>query len=155
MERIIDTHPNYTISIDGVVTNKVTGKQLKWNINKGRNNETSVCLCKDGVVKRVKISHLVAKAFPEICGYWFNGCEVDHIDTNRLNNNAYNLRVTDRKGNMKNPVTRDNFRNAWTKERRKNQSERVKGDGNPTRQPGYWTLERRERVAENNKKRKK
>lgn len=36
---------------------------------------------------------LVAKAFPEICGEWFEGCHVHHIDHNPLNNRADNLKV--------------------------------------------------------------
>ena len=32
--------------------------------------------------------------------------EIDHIDGNKLNNNIWNLRWTDRKGNMANPVTK-------------------------------------------------
>lgn len=35
----------------------------------------------------------VAKAFPEICGVWFDGCEVHHKDGNALNNEASNLIV--------------------------------------------------------------
>ena len=34
---------------------------------------------------------LVAKAFPEICGKWFEGCEIHHKDGNYLNNRADNL----------------------------------------------------------------
>ena len=34
---------------------------------------------------------LVAKAFPEICGEWFEGCEVHHKDFNKLNNVPENL----------------------------------------------------------------
>lgn len=36
---------------------------------------------------------IIAKAFPEICGEWFEGCEVHHLDKNKLNNNPSNLRV--------------------------------------------------------------
>ena len=36
---------------------------------------------------------LVAKAFPEICGEWFEGCEVHHKDFNRLNDVPGNLQV--------------------------------------------------------------
>lgn len=36
---------------------------------------------------------LVAKAFPEICGEWFEGCVVHHKDRNKLNNAAENLIV--------------------------------------------------------------
>ena len=34
---------------------------------------------------------LVAKAFPEICGEWFDGCHVHHKDQNPSNNKAENL----------------------------------------------------------------
>ena len=34
---------------------------------------------------------VVARAFPEICGNWFNGCHVHHKDGNPLNNKAENL----------------------------------------------------------------
>lgn len=112
------------------------GKTIKWNINKNRKNETSVHLLNDnGVRRRIKVSHCVAMAFPEICGELFDGCEVDHIDTNRLNNNAYNLRVTDKTGNMNNPTTRKNCSNAWTEERRIKCSQRMK-DNNPMCKPG-------------------
>lgn len=56
--------------------------------------------------KNKLIAHLVAKAFPEICGEWFEGCQVDHLDTNKLNNNALNLRVCTEKENHNNPLTR-------------------------------------------------
>ena len=42
---------------------------------------------------RPQISILVAKAFPEICGKWFEGCQVHHKDGNPLNNRADNLMV--------------------------------------------------------------
>lgn len=37
------------------------------------------------------VHQLVAFAFPEICGEWFEGAEVNHKDENPSNNNAYNL----------------------------------------------------------------
>ena len=32
----------------------------------------------DGMQKSICIHTMVAKAFPEICGEWFEGCQVDH-----------------------------------------------------------------------------
>lgn len=43
--------------------------------------------------KHYQVSVLVAKAFPEICGEWFDGCVVHHIDQDSTNNNALNLKV--------------------------------------------------------------
>lgn len=56
--------------------------------------------------KNYYIHKLVARAFPEICGEWFEGCQVDHLDTNKLNNNALNLRVVTHKENVNNPLSR-------------------------------------------------
>lgn len=53
--------------------------------------------------KKSFVHRLVALAF--VSGYSDVSNEVDHIDTNRLNNNYQNLRWVDRKGNMANPLT--------------------------------------------------
>ena len=51
----------------------------------------SVALHKNKLEKRFKVHRLVAKAFPEICGEWFDGAQVNHKDCNTTNNNAFNL----------------------------------------------------------------
>lgn len=53
----------------------------------------AVHLYKNGVVKRYFFSIIVAKAFPEICGEWFEGAEVHHKDRNPNNNVPSNLLV--------------------------------------------------------------
>lgn len=58
------------------------------------NRERHPYLCWVDKYNRTRYAHLeVAKAFPEICGEWFEGCEVHHKDGNSLNNEASNLIV--------------------------------------------------------------
>ena len=64
-----------------------------------------VGLRKDHYKEHIFVHRLVAHAFPEICGEWFEGAEVDHIDGNRLNNAAENLRWVTHRDNMNNPIT--------------------------------------------------
>lgn len=54
-------------------------------------NYLRVKLCKDGTIKRFQVHDLVARAFPEICGEWFPGAQVNHKDENGLNNCAWNI----------------------------------------------------------------
>ena len=56
----------------------------------------------------------VALAFPEICGEWFEGAEIDHIDTNPLNNNPNNLRFVTHLDNMSNTLTLKHMSNSRT-----------------------------------------
>ena len=55
--------------------------------------------------KNYYVHRLVAEAFPEICGEFFEGCQVDHLDTNKENNNANNLRCVTPSENSNNPLT--------------------------------------------------
>ena len=76
---------------------------IKQDIDRGGYIQTH--LSKDGKVKTLKVHRLVAKAFPEICGEWFDGCEIDHIDGVKNNNKATNLKVCTKSENMRNPLT--------------------------------------------------
>ena len=78
-------------------------KELKFYYSKGYKHVT---LSKNKVSKRYGVHRLVAMAFPEICGEWFDGCQVDHIDTNPSNNIATNLNVCTAYENNNNPLTK-------------------------------------------------
>lgn len=98
------------IDNNGTATEFRKGGIMKPYINTYRNNYSQIVLRKNNKNHYFKIHQLVAKAFPEICGEWFEGCEVDHIDGNPENNSAYNLRVTDKLGNMANEISRERMR---------------------------------------------
>lgn len=51
-----------------------------------------VSLSKNGIISGVSVHKLVALTFPEICGEWFEGAEVSHLDENPHNNKPENLR---------------------------------------------------------------
>ena len=76
---------------------------LKQDIDRGGYKQ--IHLCKDGKRRTLKVHRLVAKAFPEICGEWFEGCEIDHIDGVKDNNKATNLKICTKSENMRNPLT--------------------------------------------------
>lgn len=61
--------------------------------------------------KRILVHRIVAKAFPEICGEYFEGAEVDHIDGDRENNAVTNLRWVTHRENTNNPITKERKKN--------------------------------------------
>lgn len=75
----------YAISSDGRIMNKRTGKLLKHTFHtKG----TYVVVCHKGVIKKMRLSRLIAEAFipnPD------NKPIVGHLDGNKFNNDITNL----------------------------------------------------------------
>lgn len=130
-------------SLDRVVIQKGKKGTLQSNIYKGkilslmicgRANRHGIHLHKNGTSKPKLVARLVAEAFipnPE------NKSEVDHIDTNPMNDRADNLRWVTHQENCMNPLTRKHVSEAkmghpywnkpWSDERRKAASERWKG----------------------------
>ena len=81
--------------------NRKVGGELKQH--KCGSGYYFVCLFKDGKGQQFYVHRLVASAFinnPE------NKPEVDHIDNNKENNYATNLRWVTHKENQNNPITR-------------------------------------------------
>lgn len=69
-----------------------TFKRLKIYKNKNRNNRGRVIMPgEDGKQEYTYV--LVAKAFPEVCGVWFEGCHVHHLNRDTQDDRAENLRV--------------------------------------------------------------
>lgn len=87
--RPIDGYDGYEVSNLGRVR-RITITYLKPD--KSENRKYRYNLRKQNKKGKHEFGHiLVAKAFPEICGEWFNGCEVHHKDRNSKNNKAENL----------------------------------------------------------------
>lgn len=110
--RGIDYNGYYTVNDNGVVSSldrvDCAGKHLKGKVLKqivAPNGYVQVALSINGKPRTARVHEIVARAFPEICGEWFEGCEVDHIDADKTNNKATNLRVVTHTMNMRNPNT--------------------------------------------------
>lgn len=84
--------------------NKTVLEKIKSQ-NLNNSGYLMVDIWKNNKGKKYLVSRLVARAFPEICGIWFEGCDVDHINTIRTDNRAVNLRVCTRSENCRNPIT--------------------------------------------------
>lgn len=79
------------------------GHKGKFGILKGQKDKYGyfhVHLYKNGKSKRVLVSRIIAQAYPEICGEWFEGCQVDHINGIRDDNRPENLRICTCKENQ-------------------------------------------------------
>lgn len=83
-----------------------TGNRNSMTLNYLPNGYVQVILSKDGKKQYKMVHRLVAEAFPEVCGTYFEGAEIDHINTIRYDNRAENLRWVTRSENLLNPITR-------------------------------------------------
>lgn len=137
--RPIEGYPDYEVSSFGRVRNKETGKYSKITLY-GNYNRASCVFQR----KRFHINRLVAKAFPEICGIWFNKCQVHHLDKNPENNRADNLVVCTKEehytyhrddrveaGKKRTGLNNPMFGMHHSEETRRKMSESRKGKNNP------------------------
>lgn len=91
---------HYEVSSLGRVRSLKYGKIriLKPHLNNcGR---IDVCLHKNGEQRVILVHRIVAFAFPEICGEYFTGADVNHKDENPQNNKAINIEWCDRRYNI-------------------------------------------------------
>lgn len=83
-----------------------TVKELCNNPTK-RDNRIHWNLCKDGKSICHQAAKWIALTFPELVeNEYFDGAQIDHKDTNRLNNHPSNLRWVTPSGNNSNPITK-------------------------------------------------
>ena len=79
----------------------------------GKNKRIVWSLHKNGVRNAQQAARWIALTYPELVqNEWFPGAEIDHIDTNAMNNHPSNLRWVDRIGQMNNSLTRQHLSNA-------------------------------------------
>ena len=105
--RDIEDYPGYQVSNKGRVKSlnyRRTGKEHLLVLSKGMHGYLYVGLQKNKKQKVEKVHRLVAKAF--IPNTENKPC-VDHIDTNRENNSATNLRWVTYRENSSNPISRE------------------------------------------------
>lgn len=91
----IEEYPQYEVSSIGGWRNTERNYQPKGRKNNGYINVHI------GNKKEIGLHILVAKHFPEICGEWFEGCQVHHKNFNKLDNRAENLIVLSKSEHQK------------------------------------------------------
>lgn len=97
-------------SLDKIVQNShgkaiKKGKILRQSISP-KTGYCSVALWHRRKGKSCLVHRLVAYAFQDICGDFFEGAQVDHINTIRTDNRAQNLKWCTCSGNHNNPLTK-------------------------------------------------
>lgn len=102
-EQVLDM---YEVDKYGNVYGK-DGNELKQSYNSTGYKQVALKLKGERRWKKCFVHRLVGYGF--VSGHSEQYNEIDHIDTNKTNNKYNNLRWTDRKGNMENPITQYNM----------------------------------------------
>lgn len=106
---LIENYPMYFISDKGVVKSMFGGVPHILKQCKCTKGYWTVVLCNDNGKKTFRVHRLVATAFLDNSN---NELQVDHIDGDKNNNCASNLRWCSNKSNCNNPITLQKLSNA-------------------------------------------
>lgn len=91
----------------------LTGKVRELTYNPQKHGRLYWDLLKDGKKTTYQAARWIALTYPELVeNEYFEGAEIDHIDTDRMNNHPSNLRWVTRKGNCNNPLTKQHMSEA-------------------------------------------
>lgn len=99
----------YLVSNTGKIKNKKTGRLL--NPKPKKNGYVVVSLRSNGKIEYCLLHRLIAFSFPEICGEYFEGAQVDHKNRVRTDNRAENIHWVSPAGNINNPLTLEHLSN--------------------------------------------
>ena len=88
--RRVEDYPDYIISNTGIVYSTKRGKVIELKPGNDKDCYKLITLCKDGKQKTFRIHTLVGNAF---VGKREGGMTYDHIDRNKSNNRADNIRL--------------------------------------------------------------
>lgn len=122
--RKVPGYENYEISInteEGKCRNnnyKRTGKTKELSNVKNNRGRINWRLYKNGAFIIQQAARWIALTYPELVqNEYFDGAEIDHIDTNPMNNHPSNLRWVTHSGNCSNPLTKKHMSEAKTGEK--------------------------------------
>lgn len=102
--KVITGYENYEVSDLGRVRSVKRGIILRPFTKKGTEYKRAT-LWNRSKQHKFYVHRLVANAFPEICGEYFEGATVDHLNGIKDDNRAVNLRYKTIRDNIMNPVT--------------------------------------------------
>lgn len=87
-----------------------TGKPKELSNNPRKDGRLYWGLWKDGKGVKQQAAVWIALTYPELVeNEWFEGAEIDHKDTDRLNNQPFNLKWVTTKDNANNPITKQHM----------------------------------------------
>lgn len=100
----------YVFSKDGKIFSLVKNRERKFTIGADGYLSGSM-MCIDGKTRYYKVHRIIAFIFCEkeelVKDVPFDELDVEHINTIKTDNRVENLRWCTRKGNMRNPITRE------------------------------------------------